>query len=325
MGVAKVSSFGHGKQSDIDNTGYTGRFDTLEDETGRHIDKKDIVAAVTARLSCVTSEKTSFRVIHSLPKIDTQEALWIVQDEARQRYGTFLSAFHPTNDKGEVQPHIHLLVFNDMEHHPLRRLTEIFDFRNSIDRRFKDAGISYSPSKHPTRAKRTQSEIHIIEKSRHSWKEDMRKVLKDIVRNSAVRNFRDFENELNSHGISIVRRTEKTLTLMNKDGKRVRLTKLFSGARNQEDIESLLNQWHKVRQQRALAISEGIRRKNQLPMGSKDRLIIHGQDHVNKSSEEEIEDYMQAWEKELIAHRRQLKRSQQHVNRGILPSWTPSR
>jgi hypothetical protein len=41
LAVIKLSSFGKGRDNDIDNIRYIGRFGTLQDEAGKHIMKKD--------------------------------------------------------------------------------------------------------------------------------------------------------------------------------------------------------------------------------------------------------------------------------------------
>jgi hypothetical protein len=229
--VIKLSSFGKGHDSDLANARYISRFGTLQDEMGNHISQKQRYEAVGQRLMQV--HKSSFRVIVSLPSSNTDRAKDEVIEEIRNRYSSFLTAYHISNDKGEKQPHMHFLIFNDQKNHRLKDRNEIFSLRNAIGERFRKNNISF-PLSHEIRPKLSQAEIHMKEQGQTLWKDDIRNAVSHAF--SRSHDFDSFISHLNQHGISIVRETPNSLTFQDLQGNKARLDKLFPRMKNRQDI-----------------------------------------------------------------------------------------
>jgi hypothetical protein len=245
--VVKLSSFGKGKDSDIANARYIARFGTLQDEMGNPISQKQRAKAVEERLKQVQNQnKSSFRVIVSLPAENTDKAMQEVLDEIRNRYSSFLVAYHETNDAGQMQPHLHFLIFNDCKNHKLKDMNEIFNLRNAIGERFKNSNISFSLSQEDMKPKYKQAEVHMKEKGQQLWKDDIRQAVNFSLVNA--RDFDSFVSALAKQGVSIARETPNSLTFsIQEQGKekRVRLDKLFTRMKNRQDIERKLAKKHK--------------------------------------------------------------------------------
>jgi hypothetical protein len=238
MPVVKLSSFGRGYDSDMSNVRYISRFDTLMDESGNHIPRqeRERLEAVQQRLDlCPNQDKTSFRVIVSLPSENTERARQEALEEIRNRYSSFLCAFHATNDKGKEQPHLHVLIFNDQKNHPLKDRNEIFDLRNAIGERFKAAGISFpSPNAQELKPKFKQSEIHMKERGQKVWLDDIRNAVSFSL--SEAISFDSFQSLLKNKGISIIRETKNSITFQNSEGMKARLDRLFTRMKSRADI-----------------------------------------------------------------------------------------
>jgi hypothetical protein len=250
--VTKLSSFGKGLDSDLANARYISRFGTLTDEMGNHIPQKNRAEAVEERLKQVQNEnKTSFRVIVSLPAENTDKARQIIEDEIRNRYSSFLVAFHAENDKGEKQPHLHCLIFNDQKKHLLKDRNEIFSFRDSIGERFKKNNISFPLSDNNLKPKLKQSEIHMRERGQKLWLDDIRNAVSHAL--SASADFDSFQSLLAEKGITISRETPNSLTFQDSQNRKARLDRLFTRMKNRADIENQIakNQGNADRLRRA--------------------------------------------------------------------------
>lgn len=238
----KLSSFGKGRESDQANARYISRFGTLQDEMGNSITPKQRNEAVNIRLDLVPNlDKSSFRVIVVLPMERTDDARKITEDVMREKYGAWLAAYHDTNDKKERQPHQHFLVFNDCKNHPLKELQEIHLLRNELTKRFNDAGLnfSFSNAANNLKPKRTQCEIHMKERGKQVWKDDIRQAVSASL--SASTDFDSFVSALSQHGITISRETANSLTFTDSEGRPCRLNKLFSDMKNRADLEHYIN------------------------------------------------------------------------------------
>jgi hypothetical protein len=211
---------------------------------GNHISQVDRAEAVHERLdSCPNRNKSSFRVIVSLPSSNTDRAKAEVIKEIRNRYSSFLVAYHDTNDKGEKQPHMHFLIFNDCKKHRLKDRNEIFHLRNAIGERFRKNNISFPLSHESLKPKLSQAEIHMRERGQRNWKDDIRIAVESSL--SASADFDSFVSHLNQHGISIARETPNSLTFQDSEGNKVRLNRLFSRMKNRQDIEAEIAKNHK--------------------------------------------------------------------------------
>jgi hypothetical protein len=236
--VTKLSSFGKGRESDQANARYISRFGTLQDEMGNRILRRGRAKAVEERLKQVQNlNKSSFRVVVSLPIENANDARKIVEDEIRQRYSSFLSAFHITNDNGDPQPHLHFLVFNDQKSHKLKDMQEIFNLRSAIGERFRQNNFSFSLSQKDLKPKLKQSEIHMKERGVQLWKDDIRHAVEIALK---LHDFNAFEYYLRSRGIAISRETTNSLTFRDDKNRKVRLDNLFSNMKNRADIEARL-------------------------------------------------------------------------------------
>jgi hypothetical protein len=252
--VTKLSSFGKGKDSDLANARYISRFGTLQDEMGNPISQKDRAKAVEERLKQVQGSKTSFRVVISLPAENTAQAKSIVEDEIRQRYSSFLVAYHETDDKGQMQPHLHFLIFNDRKKHTLRDRHEIFNLRDSLGDRFQQAGISFSSSNNSMRPNKTQAEMHIRDRGEPVWKDNIRTAVQNTI--GVCCRGGDFIQSLLKSGISIARETPNSLTLQNGRGMKIRLNRIFYGVKSMADIKKII-----ISQTRKLQDDKNLRRK----------------------------------------------------------------
>ena len=233
--VTKLSSFGKGLDSDLANARYIGRFGTLQDEMGNTLNQHN--KAVLQRLDlCPNQNKSSFRVIVSLPATDADKAKDIALDEIRNRYSSFLVAYHEKNDKGAPQPHLHALIFNDQKNHPLKDRNEIFNLRQAIGERFRTNNISFPATKEGLKPKRTQAEIHMRERGQTPWLDDIRNAVESAL--SHANDFDSFVSVLSQHGITISRQTAASLTFQDAEGRTARLDRLFSRMKNRKDIEA---------------------------------------------------------------------------------------
>jgi hypothetical protein len=165
---------------------------------------------------------------------DNDRAQKLVLDELRSRYSSFLVAFHATDDKGKLQPHLHCTIFNDQKNHPLRDRNEIFNLRGAIGDKFQAAGISF-PASTGLKPKRTQAEIHMKEKGQQLWKDDIRHAVSIALK---LNDFNAFAYYLQSRGITIIRQTPNSLTFQDSAGRKARLNRLFTRMKNRQDIEA---------------------------------------------------------------------------------------
>lgn len=250
MPVIKTSSWGNkGRTQERAHLRYINRFGTLCDETGAQIMTED--EALDSGRYDFSRRTTSVRLVISLPKERTEEAIQAILDELRQRYPQFVFALHEKNDAGEHQPHLHVDIMSHRGWAWRNARGEWKSLKSKLDAVFKARGLSFGKKKRIYQS-RTQSEIHLRARGGRTWKDDMARGFEKAMREVAkAANIADalvagdivaLAKTLLRSGLQLAHRGEKTMTLTDKDDNRCRIGRIYPGVRGKDDIEKILRE-----------------------------------------------------------------------------------
>jgi len=251
MPIIKVSSWGNrGRSQEAAHLKYIDRFGTLNDETGQRITPAE--ALESGRYDW-KRRTTSARVIISLPREGTEEAMKIVLEELANRYPAYVYAFHAQNDKGESQPHLHVDIQSYRGWKWNQCKQEWKSLKTKLDGAFSARGLGFKSKTGRVYRARTQAEIHMSQRGLSTWKNNMAIGVKKAINNAeaiASGDITAFGKALAMSGLQLARATEKTLTIRDAAGNKCRLGRLYPALRTPRDVENLLKSQRPTSRQR---------------------------------------------------------------------------